>query len=670
MAQQQDLTINFKVNDQGTAALEKIKSSIGGIQSAMKLVDVSAITYLGNQAVATTEKVYNFTKSIADTGMEISRMATISGLGVEKWQQWSGAAYLANVEQESLARGLKLLSRSMSDTHTEGSKASEAFHAMGLSVTDVEGKTKGLDVMISEIADKFKTYEDGANKTALALALFGRSGQTMIPLLDRGSEGIKALRDETKRLNAIIGTDTVRALADAEESFRKWTLMWQASKTQFWTPMVEMFTSILEKIMAIKTSLAGGDWGSAFNNLNNLLKYIPLASGLNVGALQDLMIKHFEQQVAAQAGETPQAIKDWVAGWTPTVPTPRMVNPDNPLDIPGFSIRKITDEIWMLEQKAKSAGVTSSVTGWEGAEPLGLKPGEMRIQEEGMVPEGWIVTIKDYEASVKAADEASKHFIDMLEAAGPTEEQQIRIAERSLALADERISSTNRLAQQYALLVGDTQAAIAADKAMEDQFIADKNPTDQQIVLIKQLGAIRRAEMTQTVQYVQELYSTSTSIVNQNLASVLTGQMTFADAMKRIWTDLASHVIQQILSIAEEQALLGGAKTVGSAWSGGTGIIGMIAGLFHQEGGIFNQPTLGVIGEAGPEAVVPLKGGKIPVEGGGGGSYTYNHTVNNVYANDVKSFEDQIKRNPNAIINVLQQSVRRGGDMKDIIRGA
>ena len=671
MAQQQDLTINFKVNDQGSGALEKIKSSMGEITGALKLVDASAITYLGNQAIATAERMYSFTRAIAENGMEIQRMAMISGLGVEKWQEWAGAAYLADVSQESLARGLKLLSRSMSDTHTEGSKASEAFHAMGLSVTDAAGKTKGLDVMISEIADKFKSYEDGANKMALAIAIFGRSGQAMIPLLNQGSSGIRELRDETERINAVIGTDLVAALAASEKTYKTWTLMWQASKAQTFAPLVEVFTVLLEKTMALKTALASGDWAKGFQNLYSLVNFIPII-GPNLGVMQIMMDKVAEKTTAEQAGETPQWVKDWVGAWKPAEKTaPRMVNPDNPLDIPGFSMKRLNEQIRMLEAQGKATAGTAPAAMWGGEEAIGVKPGEMAIHEEGMVPEGWIVKIKDYEASLKAVDAASKHFIDTTEAAGPTEEQGIRIAERSKALADSRADSLNRLAEQYALLTGDTVTAIAADKAMEDQFIANNNLTDQQIVLIRQLGAIRRTEITQTAQYVQDLYSASTSTINQNLASALTGQMTFADAMKRIWTDLASHVIQQILLIAEEQALLGGAKTAGAAWSGGTGLIGLIGGLFHQEGGIFNQPTLGVIGEAGPEAVIPLKGGKIPVEGGAGaGSYTYNHTVNNVYATDVKSFEDQIKRNPNAIVNVLQQNMRRGGEMKDIILGA
>ena len=35
---------------------------------------------------------------------------------------------------------------------------------------------------------------------------------------------------------------------------------------------------------------------------------------------------------------------------------------------------------------------------------------------------------------------------------------------------------------------------------------------------------------------------------------------------------------------------------------------------YYAEGGLVNSPTLGMIGEAGPEAVIPLRGGSVPVQ--------------------------------------------------------
>jgi hypothetical protein len=86
-----------------------------------------------------------------------------------------------------------------------------------------------------------------------------------------------------------------------------------------------------------------------------------------------------------------------------------------------------------------------------------------------------------------------------------------------------------------------------------------------------------------------------------------------------------------------------------------------------QEGGIIKNPTFGMIGEGGPEAVVPLKGGKIPVE-----MQNQRGTTNVFYiqAVDPISFRDFIRRNPQAIIEAVNRDARMLGPMREIIRGA
>jgi hypothetical protein len=75
-----------------------------------------------------------------------------------------------------------------------------------------------------------------------------------------------------------------------------------------------------------------------------------------------------------------------------------------------------------------------------------------------------------------------------------------------------------------------------------------------------------------------------------------------------------------------------------------------------------------LIGEGGgSEAVVPLKGGSIPVEmrgeekGGGTTIIVLPHNYD-------KSFSEMIHRNPSAVIAEIFKNARQGGAMKDIVR--
>ena len=111
---------------------------------------------------------------------------------------------------------------------------------------------------------------------------------------------------------------------------------------------------------------------------------------------------------------------------------------------------------------------------------------------------------------------------------------------------------------------------------------------------------------------------------------VMTGKLNFAELTRSILADLAR--------IAIRQAMLNLGKSIfpflrnadGNAF-GANGVVP------YRKGGVVNSPTyfryggsnLGIMGEAGPEAIMPLKrgrGGKLGViaQGGGGGNITVN----------------------------------------------
>jgi len=69
-----------------------------------------------------------------------------------------------------------------------------------------EGAKDSVAALIG-LADQFEAMPDGAEKTALAVKLFGeRIGPGLVPLLNEGSAGIKAMADEADALGITIST--------------------------------------------------------------------------------------------------------------------------------------------------------------------------------------------------------------------------------------------------------------------------------------------------------------------------------------------------------------------------------------------------------------------------------------------------------------------------------
>jgi hypothetical protein len=149
---------------------------------------VSAAVVAGYMLV---QRAYSFGKDIAFATNEMKKNAEIAGLSTDEYQKWAFAAKMADVNSEELSKGFRLLSRNMSEASQGIGTANNAFAAMRISVNQVGGGLKSLDVMMKEIMDKFSGWADGPQKIALALALFGRSGEALIPLLNKGSAGFE-----------------------------------------------------------------------------------------------------------------------------------------------------------------------------------------------------------------------------------------------------------------------------------------------------------------------------------------------------------------------------------------------------------------------------------------------------------------------------------------------
>lgn len=145
---------------------------------------------------------------------EMAKTAQRVGLTVEEVTRLKYAADLSGVAIGTLTGGLQRLSKNMADV-AAGAKgpASQAFAALGISVNDADGKLKSSQDVLYELADQFAKMPDGANKTALAIAVLGKSGAEMIPLLNGGSQALRDMANESDRFGQTVST---RAAKSAE----------------------------------------------------------------------------------------------------------------------------------------------------------------------------------------------------------------------------------------------------------------------------------------------------------------------------------------------------------------------------------------------------------------------------------------------------------------------
>lgn len=199
-----DLLMKTGSFETDTKRAEKRLAELKKEAQAMGVAVGAAFTAVGAAAVA-------MVKSSIDAMDETVKMAQKVGTSVEAFSALAYAADLSGLSQQELGSAMVKLSKNMGDAADGTGEAAKAFQALGISVKNSDGSLKSADKVLEEIAGKFAGYKDGAEKTALAVALFGRAGADLIPLLNSGAEGLGKLREEAQQLGVVLDTDASKA---------------------------------------------------------------------------------------------------------------------------------------------------------------------------------------------------------------------------------------------------------------------------------------------------------------------------------------------------------------------------------------------------------------------------------------------------------------------------
>ncbi len=138
----------------------------------------------------------------------MGKMAQKVGISVEELTGLKLAADLSDVSMESLSTALGKLSKNMVAAGQGTKEAREQFGALGINVKDGSGNLKSATQVLGEMADKFEGTKDGATKVAAAMALLGKGGKDLIPLLNEGGASLKEFAQVAENMGLVVSTRT------------------------------------------------------------------------------------------------------------------------------------------------------------------------------------------------------------------------------------------------------------------------------------------------------------------------------------------------------------------------------------------------------------------------------------------------------------------------------
>ena len=204
--------------DQTKTAFDSIKRGLGGLTDTAKSVNgLLANLGVGVSLAGLTALV----KSAIDTGDALDEMSQRVGISVETLSVWRPAAEQSGVSGESFEKGLRKLSTTMLEAATGSEEAARNFAAVGVAFKNQDGMLRGTDQVLLDLAERFKAMPDGAQKTALAVQLFGKAGAELIPFLNQGRDGIEELSAEMQALGVQMSGETAAQAGEFNDALDK-----------------------------------------------------------------------------------------------------------------------------------------------------------------------------------------------------------------------------------------------------------------------------------------------------------------------------------------------------------------------------------------------------------------------------------------------------------------
>jgi len=173
-----------------------------------KSLDLLGIHMAARFAVDAGKRFAEFAMHGAEVADTMGRLAQQTGLPVEEFSRLGYAAKLSEISTEDFASALGKLNVNIAEAASGGQKQVALFRALGVSVKDASGATRASSDILKDLASKFAGLKDDADKSYLAIELFGKAGAAMIPFLNEGKDGLAALSAEADRFGVTLDEKT------------------------------------------------------------------------------------------------------------------------------------------------------------------------------------------------------------------------------------------------------------------------------------------------------------------------------------------------------------------------------------------------------------------------------------------------------------------------------
>ena len=205
---------------------------------------------------------------------KIAKFAKQTGLATESIAAFGHAGALAGVGTEQVNKGVQRMSRQIGEANMGIKTAARGFEMLGLDTQALANMSP--EQQFGMIADKIKAIKDPAERAAAAYAIFGRSGQDMIPMLMGGSAAMNEARKEAEALGMTFSAVDAAKVEESNDAWHRVKTAVSGVVRMFTVHLAPVLTNISTKFVEVAKVVVGKikEWAPA------ILQYVNVSMAL------------------------------------------------------------------------------------------------------------------------------------------------------------------------------------------------------------------------------------------------------------------------------------------------------------------------------------------------------------------------------------------------------
>lgn len=279
MADLQDLLVKIRASaSEWSADMKQIQREGRELERSLKPIKDSA-RELGTTFAAAGGAIIAslglMVRSTVKAGDALRDMSIRTGASVEQLSVLGFAAEQSGASIEDVGAGLRFLSRNAVEAAEGGKQQAQAFRNLGIALKDTSGNIRPVNDLLLDVADRFRNTRDGAEKSAMAMELFGRGGASLIPVLNEGREGIAAMGIELDKVGGIMSTELANAADEFNDQLNLNKKAMDGLSMAVTSALLPALTSMAQTITPIIAELS--KWAAAHEGLTRAIGGTALA---------------------------------------------------------------------------------------------------------------------------------------------------------------------------------------------------------------------------------------------------------------------------------------------------------------------------------------------------------------------------------------------------------